>query len=262
MKPVGLGQDIIRRIFAGRPARPLLQQSENIPIGRHLCPVSGQRLVPHVQSFRHSCAVDHQTVRIDKPAIAFPENPAPDPNRLPLILADRQQRPRMHKPAPGPGPVLPLDCRQQGRQVIRRPPVVVIKIGNPRRIRKLAEHTAQHAPILGTAKSAIPLGCGIAGPQHFDDPAGRPSFNSALHQFVSTLSRSTVQTDHDLDPQSALLREDGLECPDDTRSQQARHDDRNIEWSLVWFAGIGENVKSGFHAGDDTARPQTCHVTA
>ena len=146
--------------------------------------------------------------------------------------------------------------------MIRRPPVVVVEVSNPRRIRKLAEHTAQHAPILCAAKSAMPLGRGITGPQHFDDPAGRPSFDSALHQFVSTLSRSTVQTDHDLDPQSALLREDGLKCPDDTWSQQARHDDRNIKRPLVWLAGIGENVKSGFHAGDDTARPQTCHVTA
>lgn len=113
MKTVGLGQDIIRRIFAGRSARPVLQQSENIPVRRHLCPVSGQRLVPHVQSFRRPRPVDHQTVRIDKPAIAFPENPAPDPDRLPLILADGHQCSRMHEPAPGPGPVLPLNRRQQ-----------------------------------------------------------------------------------------------------------------------------------------------------
>lgn len=262
MKTVSLGQHIIRRIFAGRPARPVLQQPENIPVRRHLRPVSSQRLVPHLQSFRHPRPVDHQTVRIDKSAIAFPENPAPDPDRLPLILADRHQCSRMYEPAPGPGPVLPLDRRQQGRQVIRRPPVVVIKISNPRCIRELTEHAAQHAPIFCTTKPPMPLGRGIAGPQHFYDPADRPSFDSALHQVVSTLSRSAIQTDHDLDPQSALLRKDGLKCPDDTRSQQARHDDRNIECLLVWFAGIGENVKSGFHAGDDTARPQTCHVTA
>lgn len=262
MKPVGLGQDIIRRIFAGRPAWPVLQQSENIPVRRHLRPVSGQRLVPHVQSFRHPRPVDHQTVRIDKPAIAFPENSAPDPDGLPLIFADGCQRPRMHEPPPGPGPVLPLDRRQQGRQVIRRPPVVVIEIGNPRRIRELAEHTAQHAPILCTAKPAMPLGRGIAGPQNFDDPAGGPSLDCMPQQFVRTFSRRPIQSDHDLNPQSTLLREDGLECPDDTRSQQARHDDRNIKRPLVWLAGIGENVKSGFHAGDDTARPQTCHVTA
>ncbi|GEC60991.1 hypothetical protein GOX01_13220 [Gluconobacter oxydans] len=79
---------------------------------------------------------------------------------------------------------------------------------------------------------------------------------------MRALSWCAIQPDHDLDPQPALLREDGLKCADDTRPQQARHDDRNIEWSLVWLAGIGENVKSGFHAGDDTARLQTCHVTA
>lgn len=145
--------------------------------------------------------------------------------------------------------------------MLRRPPVVVIKISNSRRIRELTEHTTQYASILCATKSAMPLGRGIAGPQDFNSPARRPSLDCTPQQFARTLFWRPIHPDHDLDPQSALLLEDRLKCPHNTRPQQARHDDRDIERPLVWLAGIGENVKSGFHGGNDTAPLQHCHAT-
>jgi len=172
-----------------------------------------QRHAPPAQHRLAGELVDGEAVRVDE-------------------AVERHLRPRraaqpVDRAPPRPGKVVALQRGAQGSEMPRRPPVVVVQIGDMPAGGEVAQHHPQHAAVPGRMQPAMPHRGGIAGVDQQHAVVGRAVAAGVLDGGEAAARH--VDADQRLHGAGKILREHRAQRLGDGRAQQRRHHHGDVE---------------------------------
>src|SRR5579862_1785101 len=205
-----------------------LQEIIDVAIGTHRLFVAGKGDAPPTDSRLTGQFVEHEAAWIHPAAEPFAKNSLPRPHRFPAILANDLASHRMDKPPVRERPG-PAGYRSKKRlQVVRSPPVVIIKIGHVTSVGEVGEHGPQHTSVARRVQAAMSDGSRIARIEEI-----RRDIRWSAFQTLDQLGEGTfwcVHANEQLDPECSRLCKDRgnrIYCRSATHGWRY---DRDVEW--------------------------------
>ena len=196
--------------------------------------------------------VDHQAVGIDEAAQASTKNAGPRTGRLPFVDAQGLARIGVNEPTEGERPVETLDRAAQARQVLRGPPVVVVKVGDIATVGSVAHDGAQGPTVRGGVQATVASRGRVAEIENAYRAMARDLSASIVDNGGIVFLK--VDAEQDLDSAWKILGEYGLKSPNQARAQDRRHDDGDVERGLQICVTVGNPADDG--SGDhDLQKP-------
>ncbi len=211
------------------------KEVEHVAVGRHR--IAGEGEIPVGCGERAGEFVDHQAAWVDEPAEFFVEYSQPWTQGFPGIDCDGAAGFRVDEPAQRKPPFGLFDGGAQQREVIGMPPVVIVEVGDERRVGEVGERAAQRPAIAGAVQAAMPGGGGKTEPENLNCAIGGTGGAGGV-QYREVTSRA-VYADENVDAAGEFLAEDAFKGRLQLWTQDGGYDDGGVRWDLNVRVGVG-----------------------